>query len=43
MTRYSRARRLKCLNGWSTAATLEDEFSNVTPSCAGKSVVKYQW
>ena len=31
------------LNGWSTSATFEGEFSNVTRSYAGKGVVKYQW
>ena len=30
-------------NGWSAAATFEEEFSNVTRSYAGKGVVRYQW
>ncbi|MBR1213815.1 autotransporter domain-containing protein [Bradyrhizobium sp. JYMT SZCCT0180] len=30
-------------NGWSTAATFEGEFSNVTRSYAGKGVVRYAW
>lgn len=30
-------------NGWSTAATFEGEFSNVTRSYAGKGVVRYGW
>ncbi|WP_249164636.1 autotransporter domain-containing protein [Bradyrhizobium jicamae] len=33
----------KWVNGWSTAATFEGEFSNVTRSYAGKGVVRYQW
>jgi T5SS/PEP-CTERM-associated repeat protein len=33
----------KWMNGWSTAATFEGEFSNVTRSYAGKTVVRYQW
>jgi uncharacterized protein with beta-barrel porin domain len=33
----------KWLNGWSTAATFEGEFSDVTASYAGKGVVRYQW
>jgi uncharacterized protein with beta-barrel porin domain len=33
----------KWLNGWSTAATFEGEFSNVTSSYAGKGVVRYAW
>jgi autotransporter-associated beta strand protein len=33
----------KWTNGWSTAATFEDEFSNVTRSYAGKGVVRYVW
>jgi uncharacterized protein with beta-barrel porin domain len=33
----------KWLNGWSTAATFEGEFSSVTSSYAGKGVVRYQW
>jgi uncharacterized protein with beta-barrel porin domain len=31
------------LNGWSAAASFEGEFSNVTRSYAGKSVVRYSW
>jgi uncharacterized protein with beta-barrel porin domain len=34
---------MKWLNGWSTAATFEGEFSNVTRSYAGKGVVRYAW
>jgi uncharacterized protein with beta-barrel porin domain len=34
---------LKWINGWSAAATFEGEFSNVTRSYAGKSVVRYAW
>ncbi|WP_283810652.1 autotransporter domain-containing protein [Bradyrhizobium sp. S69] len=34
---------VKWLNGWSTAATFEGEFSNVTSSYAGKGVVRYAW
>jgi uncharacterized protein with beta-barrel porin domain len=34
---------LKWMNGWSTAATFEGEFSNVTRSYAGKGVVRYSW
>ena len=33
----------KWLNGWSAAATFEDEFSRVTNSYAGKGVVRYAW
>jgi autotransporter-associated beta strand protein len=33
----------KWLNGWSTAATFEGEFSNVTQSYAGKGTVRYAW
>jgi uncharacterized protein with beta-barrel porin domain len=33
----------KWLNGWSTAATFEGEFSNVTSSYAGKGVLRYAW
>src|SRR5713226_2307443 len=33
----------KWLTGWSTAATFEGEFSNVTRSYAGKGVVRYSW
>ncbi|MET4625582.1 uncharacterized protein with beta-barrel porin domain [Bradyrhizobium sp. I1.8.5] len=31
------------LNGWSTAATFEGEFSNLTRSYAGKGVLRYAW
>jgi autotransporter-associated beta strand protein len=34
---------IKWLNGWSTAATFEGEFSDVTRSYAGKGVVRYTW
>jgi uncharacterized protein with beta-barrel porin domain len=34
---------VKWTNGWSTAATLEGEFSDVTRSYAGKGVVRYAW
>lgn len=34
---------MKWLNGWSTAATFEGAFSNVTTSYAGKGVVRYAW
>ena len=34
---------MKWRNGWSAAATFEDEFSNVTRSYAGKGVVRYAW
>jgi hypothetical protein len=34
---------MKWLCGWSTAATFEGEFSNVTRSYAGKGVVRYAW
>ena len=34
---------MKWLNGWSTAATFEGEFSSVTRSYAGKGVVRYAW
>ena len=34
---------MKWLNGWSTAATFEGEFSDVTRSYAGKGVVRYTW
>jgi len=37
------AAEMKWLNGWSTAATFEGEFSNVTRSYAGKGVVRYTW
>ncbi|MBR0831799.1 autotransporter domain-containing protein [Bradyrhizobium manausense] len=33
----------KWLNGWSAAATLEGEFSNVTRSYAAKGLVRYAW
>ncbi|WP_244559830.1 autotransporter outer membrane beta-barrel domain-containing protein [Bradyrhizobium canariense] len=31
------------MNGWSTAATFEGEFSSMTRSYAGKGVVRYAW
>jgi uncharacterized protein with beta-barrel porin domain len=34
---------IKWMNGWSTAATFEGEFSDVTRSYAGKGVVRYTW
>jgi hypothetical protein len=34
---------MKWINGWSAAATFEDDFSDVTSSYAGKGVVRYQW
>jgi autotransporter-associated beta strand protein len=34
---------MKWLNGWTTAATFEGEFSSVTRSYAGKAVARYQW
>ncbi|WP_234681283.1 autotransporter domain-containing protein [Bradyrhizobium monzae] len=34
---------MKWLSGWSTAATFDGEFSNVTRSYAGKGVVRYAW
>ncbi len=34
---------MKWMNGWSTAATFEGEFSDVTESYAGKGVVRYDW
>jgi outer membrane autotransporter protein len=34
---------MKWKNGWSTAATFEGEFSDVTSSYAGKGVVRYTW
>jgi autotransporter-associated beta strand protein len=37
------AAEMKWLNGWSTAATFEGEFSNVSRSYAGKGVARYQW
>jgi autotransporter-associated beta strand protein len=33
----------KWMNGWSTAATFEGEFSSVTRSYAGKGVARYAW
>ena len=33
----------KWMNGWSTTATFEGEFSNVTRSYAGKGVLRYAW
>jgi hypothetical protein len=34
---------MKWINGWSAAATFEDDFSDVTSSYAAKSVVRYHW
>jgi len=34
---------IKWINGWSTAATFEGEFSNVTRSYAGKGSLRYAW
>jgi uncharacterized protein with beta-barrel porin domain len=34
---------IKWASGWSTAATFEGEFSDVTESYAGKGVVRYAW
>jgi autotransporter-associated beta strand protein len=34
---------MKWASGWSTAATFEGEFSDVTESYAGKGVVRYAW
>jgi len=34
---------MKWLNGWSTAATFEGEFSDISRSYAGKGVVRYTW
>jgi uncharacterized protein with beta-barrel porin domain len=34
---------MRWINGWSTAATFEGEFSNVTRSYAGKGVLRYAW
>ena len=34
---------MKWINGWSTTATFEGEFSDVTRSYAGKGVVRYVW
>ena len=31
------------INGWSTAATFEGEFSDVSRFYAGKGAVRYQW
>ncbi|MGO4712099.1 autotransporter domain-containing protein [Bradyrhizobium sp. 2TAF24] len=37
------AAEMRWPNGWSTAATFEGEFSDVTKSYAGKGVVRYAW
>lgn len=37
------AAEMRWLNGWSTAAIFEGQFSNVTNSYAGKGVVRYSW
>jgi len=34
---------VKWINGWSTAATFDGEFSNVTRSYAGKGVARSAW
>jgi hypothetical protein len=34
---------MKWLNGFSLAATFEDEFSSVTTSYAGKGIARYTW
>ena len=34
---------MRWINGWSTAATFEGEFSDVTRSYAGKGVLRYAW
>lgn len=34
---------MKWMNGWSAAATLEGEFSELTRCHAGKGVVRYTW
>lgn len=34
---------MKWLNGWSTAATFEGQFSDISRSYAGKGVVRYSW
>jgi uncharacterized protein with beta-barrel porin domain len=34
---------MKWQNGWSTVASFEGEFSNVTRSYAGKGAVRYAW
>jgi autotransporter-associated beta strand protein len=34
---------MKWMNGWSTAATFEGEFSSVSNSYAGKGAVRYSW
>ena len=34
---------MKWLNGWSTIASFEGEFSDVTRSYAGKGAVRYVW
>ncbi|OAF07901.1 hypothetical protein AXW67_29215 [Bradyrhizobium neotropicale] len=39
----SAAVEMNWLNGWSAAATIEGEFSNVTRSYSGKGVVRYAW
>ena len=39
----SASAEFKRMNGWSVAATFDGEFSSVTRSYAGKSVVRYQW
>jgi uncharacterized protein with beta-barrel porin domain len=37
------AAEMQWANGWSTAATFEGEFSQVTRSYAGKAVVRCAW
>ena len=37
------AAEMKWLNGWSTTAIFEGQFSKVTNSYAGKGVVRYAW
>jgi uncharacterized protein with beta-barrel porin domain len=37
------AAEMNWMNGWSTSATFEGEFSEVTRSYAGKGVVRYSW
>ena len=39
----SASAEMKWLKGWSTAATFEGQFSDVTNSYAGKGVVRYSW
>jgi uncharacterized protein with beta-barrel porin domain len=39
----SASTEIKWRNGWSAAATFESEFSDVTRSYAGKSVLRYAW